>query len=167
MKKLILLMTLIFIPFQAFSEEIVVVDVEFVIKNSNQGKRAIKQMQKLVKKAEKEKVAAQEKLMKARMDMEKRAPVLNEKARMKEARALEKQFMDFQKKTYKDQQTLAEKEMELTDPIVENIRQVISDYSKEKGYDLVVSSTPSLVFFASEKKDITDKILSIYNTKHK
>ena len=167
MKNIILILTLILLPLQAFSQDIAIVDVEYVIKNCSEGKRAIKKMQKLFKKAESEKIAGQEELMKARMSMEKRAPVLNDKARMKEARDLEKKFMEFQKKTYKDQQLLAEKEEKLTEPIVENIRAIISEYSKEKGYEVVIDLSRGAVFFASKKNDITKEILDIYNKKHK
>ena len=168
MKTLILALIMALLPLSALAQDnVVVLDVEYVIQNSQEGKRAKKKMEKLLKKAQADQKKEYEALIAERNQLQKKLPILNEQAKVKHQRELEQKFVAFQKKQYESQQILSKKEDQLTRPILDKIEKIVTAYGQKNKLDLILEQSRGSVLFAAKKKDITEIILNIYNKKHK
>lgn len=167
MKFLVILLAVFFYSNPSLAQSVAVVDLPAVIQGTQDGKLAKSQMQRLIDKADTELMQKEESLMKERHQLEKKLPILNEKAQQKEITEMQKKFFELEKRRQEVQQTLAEKEQKLLEPILSKIDKVVSEYAKKEKIDIVVDQSRGAVLFVSEKPDITEKIINIYNKKHK
>ncbi len=143
-------------PAQAADLKIGVVNLAQLVTASPQAQRARKSMEGKFS-ARKEELESKQEAFRADVERLKRdGQVMSEEAREK----LEGQIRDQQRRLklmqdeYNEDVTLAErKEM---DGLREDIRAVIDQFAKDKGFDLILGDA---ILFASEQVDVTDQVL--------
>lgn len=170
MKKITILTTLlVFLAGAVYAAEIKLgyVDLNKALNESNEGKKAVKDLEDMVK--EKRKVIAEkEKAIKA-MDEEiaKQSSVLNPDA-IKEKQEKRDQLMKEYQRMIKDSEDeVRKKQTDYKDSILKKIAQVVNDMGKEDGYTIIFERIESGILYMPEALDVTDKVIDKFNSSSK
>lgn len=162
MKNIIVMTLALMLSFSAAAAKIAKVDVQKVLLTVEEGKKVRAQLKK--KFDEKQKIIKKEedKIRKMQQDFQKQSLVMNDKAKLKKEKEIQKQIMALQQKTMGFQQEIQTEENKLKKPILEKVRKVIEEISKKGGYDMVfeVSTSP---IYVKEVTDITNQVVKAYN----
>jgi outer membrane protein len=150
----------------AFAEEykIGIVDLQRALNESSAGKQAKEKFTAEVKKAESEILRRKEEVERVGSSLEKQSSMLKDEARAEK----EKNFLQMQKdyerkvKDFKDE--LQIKDAQLTKGILEDLVTIIKKYGKENKYTIIFERSETVLLYAADALDLTDKILSIYDS---
>ncbi len=80
----------------------------------------------------------------------------------KELQDLQKRITDFEQSAQTD---LADKEKELSGPIIEKARKAVQDVAKENGFNYIFNSTEGLLLYAEPSDDVTPLVKKKLNLK--
>ncbi len=147
--------------------KVAVVDMQKAIQTVEAGKKAKTQMEKEIKNKEKEIQTEETALKKATEDFQKQTAVLSDEAKAKKQGEIQERIMKYQQMRGRAQSDLQQKEIELTKPIVEKLRTLISELGKSKGYTLVLEKNEQTVLYSLDKDDLTNELIAQYNSKNK
>jgi outer membrane protein len=150
----------------AMAEELKIgyVDLQRALNESTAGKQAKEKFTAEVKRAESEILRKKEEVERLGASLEKQSAMLKDEARVEK----EKQFIQMQKeyerkvKDAKDE--LQIKDAELTKGILEDLVALIKKYGKENKYTIIFEKSETVLLYATESIDLTDKILSLYDS---
>ena len=152
----------------AFSNEnlnLVIIDLDYVFKNSNVGKKisetSISKKEALIK--EKNKIEA--KLEKQKNDIMSKKNVLDKKEFEEKVISHQKEIKDYQIKMNNDLKKVNDEFIKKNIEFKKKIDQLLIEYSKENNIDLIVSKDS--VVLSNTKIDMTKQILEIVNNKIK
>lgn len=167
MKKILLVLVLLSLSLPAFSKILVgSVNIQQILVTVQEGtkvrdklKKSFESKQAILKKEE-------EKIRKAQEDYKKQALVMNDKAKMKKEQELQKMIMDLQQKSMGYQKEIQEMEQKLKAPILDKIKEVVDEVSKEAGVDLTFEVSTAAVVYAKSQKDLTDEVIKLYDKRH-
>ena len=141
-----------------------IVDMQMAIQSVESGKKAKSQLEKdfNTRKSELQKEEAQ--IKKMGEEFRKQSLVLNDEARAKKQQELQERVMKFQELTARSQQEIAQKEQELTLPIIQKLRGIIGELAKTKGYSVILEKNENTVLFSLDKDDLTDEVIKLFNS---
>lgn len=149
--------------FAAEGAKIGYVDLQKVLNLSNAGKAAKEQLSEKVKKYQEEINKKQDELKKLKDVIEKQGAYLSEKAKSDKEKDYQQSLKEFQRLTKDAQEELQAKDEELTRRILGDIEKVVQDYGRKNDYAIIFVRNESMLF-ASEKSDVTDQILKIFDS---
>lgn len=87
---------------------------------------------------------------------------LIQQTKSKELQDLQKRITDFEQSA---QTELADKEKELSSPIIEKARKAVQDVAKENGFNYIFNSTEGLLLYAEPSDDVTSFVKKKLNLK--
>jgi outer membrane protein len=137
------------------------VDIQKVLNDSNNGKKAKADLEVLIRSKQ---VTIDEKgqaIEKMKADIEKQASVLSAEARKSKEDELERQVREYQRLVQDSQAEIKKKEAELTDSILKDIRDIIEKIGEQQGYTLIIEK--GMVIYSNKGIDITDVVLKKYD----
>lgn len=146
-----------------FAANIAVLDAQQVINNTNAAKRAVENLTKEREAAQKKVEELETPLIQKREDLEAKKSVLSEEDFMAEQANLRNEIRAFRLEAQTIQEALERKNLTYRKEISDVVKEVVADYSKEKGYDVVLPK--ALLFYATDAADISDDILKRANNK--
>lgn len=152
-----------------------VVDFQRALNGVEEGKKAKAKLKKELednqKKIDRQK-ATIEKLQKELQDLQKKAQsglLKNEeieKGRAKEAE-FQKKLQAYTELVQKTQAEMAKKEGDATRSILNQLRDMVVDISRNEGYSMVLEKNESGLLYAATYTDLTEKLIQTYNKKKK
>lgn len=139
------------------------IDFQKVLNESDAGKKAKSDLESLIKSKqsvidEKGKV-----IDKMKGDLEKQASVLSAEAKKSKEEELEKLLREYQRLVQDSQTEVKKKELELTDAIIKEIREIVEKMGEEEGYTLIIEETGGMVIYCKKDINITDTVMKKYN----
>ena len=144
---------------------LVIIDLDYVFKNSNVGKKisetSISKKEALIK--EKNKIEA--KLEKQKNDIMSKKNVLDKKEFEEKVISHQKEIKDYQIKMNNDLKKVNDEFIKKNIEFKKKVDQLLIEYSKENNIDLIVSKDS--VVLSNTKIDMTKQILEIVNNKIK
>lgn len=143
------------------------VDLQKVLQTVDAGKKAKAQLEKEVTAKRTELEKKQKQLQSEAEQLEKRAAILNDAAKLEKQGELQKKFQEFQKTAMESQMALQQRERDLTNPILEQIRSVVEAVGKEKAFQLILEKNEGAVLYAANGADLTDEVIGNFNKKSK
>ena len=143
------------------------VDMQVALQTVDAGKKAKAQLEKELTAKKKELQAEEDSIKKAGEEFKKQSLVLSDEARAKKQSELQERIMKFQEETGRSQMELQKKEHDLTQPIINQLRTIISDIAKKKGYTIVLEKNENTVLFSQDKDDMTTDVIGAYNKQYK
>ncbi len=168
MKKGLLLLFLIAIAGSVRAEVVVgKVDIQHILVTINEGKKVREELKKKYDGRQGELKKDEEKIKKLQEDLQKQSAVLNDSARSKKEQEINERIIAIQKKSQEYQQEIQEMEQKLKKPILEKLRGVIEDVSKEAKVDMTFEVSTAPIVYAKSKKDLTEDVIKAYNKKYK
>jgi len=162
-----LLVSSLLVSGQAFALVLGKVDVQKVLVSVDQGKKVRDQLKKEFDTKQNEIKKEEDKIRKLQQDFEKQSAVMNDKAKGKKQKEIQDQIMGLQQKSMDYQKTIQDMENNLKRPILENIKKIVEEVSKDSNVDVTFEVSTAPVIYAKEEKDLTDEVIKKYNKKYK
>ncbi|MCO4756325.1 MAG: OmpH family outer membrane protein [Bacteriovoracaceae bacterium] len=167
MKKLITVIALA-LSFSAAAEvKIGLVNIQKVITSIGEGKSVMKTLEKSFKSKQKEIKAEEEAIKKLQQDYQKQSSLLSDKAKAKKEDEIRTKIGTLQRKTMEYQKNIQNQEKQLKKPILEKLKPVIDEVSKNKSVAMTFEVSSSPVVYAEKQIDITEDVIKAYDKKHK
>ncbi len=142
-----------------------VVDLFKILNESEEGKKAVGELQSMVDSRQKTLEEKQKKIQTLKEEYDKKKAVLSEDARKAKEEEIERLGRDFQRTAADYQVEVQKKQNEITQSMLKEIRQIINDYAKKEGYNLIIEKAEQLILYSTPEVDITDKIITLFNQK--
>lgn len=162
---------MLFLTFSVMAKDfkLAFVDIGKIFEESQKGQKIEKELEeKAVKKENELDIESKEKkIFKMKEDFDKRMHLLNENARAKDRKLIEveidninllnEDFLDF----------LKEEEIKLKEPMLNEIKKVISEIAKEEEVTLVIPKEmeETILFLSYPKEDLTPKVIKRFDSK--
>lgn len=139
------------------------VDFQKVLNESDAGKKAKTDLEMLVKSRQTTLDEKGKTIEKLKADLEKQASVLSAEAKKSKEEELEKMLREYQRLVQDSQTEVKKKELEITDAIIKDIRQIVEKMGEEGGYTLIIERTGGMVLYSTKDIDLTDVVIKKYN----
>jgi outer membrane protein len=139
------------------------VDMQKAIQSVDAGKKAKSQLEKEFNTRKKELQTEEASIKKMGEEFRKQSLALNDEARARKQGELQERIMKFQELTARSQQEIAQKEQELTQPIVAGLRKAVSEVARQKGYTVILERNENTVLFSLDKDDLTQEVITLFN----
>lgn len=170
MKKILLAAMMVLCSTVAFASgntKIGYMDLQKALNESESGKEAKIVFNKRVEELQKVLDEKQTELKKLQEELEKQKGLLTSEARSEKEKVYQQKLKDVQRFAKDSQEELQQKDAEMTKKILKDLREVIKKIGTEEGYTIIIEKGDSLVLFAAEGVDITDKVIKAYSSKAK
>lgn len=139
-----------------------VVDMDKIFRNSESGKKALKELEDKFKPMQSDLESKKNELDKLREDFQKQGVAMSADARSKKEAELQKRARDFQDLLQNSQRTMKGEEDRLAKPIIESVFRLIKEYGKKNKYTMIIERNAGLLYF-DETVDLTQTIISELN----
>lgn len=143
------------------------VDVQKVLVTVKQGVAVKNKLKKVFDKRQEELKKGEDKIRKMQADFQKQSLVMSGDAKAKKEQELMKKMQEIREMSVKYQKEIYDEEQKLKKPILERIRDIITEVSKSAGVDLTFEASTAPIVYAKKSKDLTDEVIKMYDKKHK
>ena len=162
MKKIAFLLGVFFLlPFNALSNQISIVDINFLLKNSEKGKKLQKEIDELnlnqrnIFEKKKKELKEKEKKISSKKN------VISEEDFRKEIEIFKSDLNKFNNERSASIQEMNKKKSNMIAKLIKEINEILINYSKEKNISTIIDKKN--VIITKTENDITKDILSILN----
>lgn len=166
-KKLIVFIFTVFLSFPSFATLVGTVDVQKILVTVKEGQKVRDKLKGEFEKKQKELKSEEDKIRKLQEDFKKQSLVMNEDAKLKKQQKIQESILALQQKTMGYQNEIQGMENELKKPILEKVKAIIEDISKSEGVDMTFEVSSAPIIYAKNQVDLTEKVITEYNKKHK
>lgn len=139
------------------------VDMAKALQSVEAGKKAKAELEKEFNAKKKQLQSEEANIKKMGEEFRKQSLVMNDEARAKKQGELQERIMKFQELTARSQGEIQQKEATLTQPIITQLRDVITNLAKQKDYTVVLEKNENNVLFSLEKDDLTKEVIEAFN----
>ena len=162
MKKIVFFLVFFFLlPFNLISSEISIVDINFLIKNSEKGKKIQKEIDKLNSNQKKIFEKKQNELKEKEKKITSKKNVISEEEFKKEIEIFKSDLNKFNNERRVSIQEINKKKSNMIANLIREINEILINYSKEKNISTIIDKKNVIITRA--ENDITKEILSILN----
>ena len=162
MKKIIFFSAfLFFLPLNVISSEISIVDINFLLKNSEKGKKIQKELDKLNSNQKKIFEKKQKELKEKEKKIAAKKNVISEEDFKKEIELFKEDLNKFNVDKRTSIQEMNRKKSNMIANLIKEINEILINYSKEKNISTIIDKKN--VIITKAENDITKEILSILN----
>jgi outer membrane protein len=141
------------------------VDLQIALEAVKEGKTARAKLEKEFEEKQKMLQAREEEIKKLTADYQKKQLVMSVEKRAQEEQKIQKKMMEYRELMQGAQAQMQKQELDLTKPIIDKMRKVVSDIAEKEKYDLVYEKNQSGIFYSKEAKDITSDVVAKYDSK--
>lgn len=143
------------------------IDMQKAIQETSAGKKAKKDLEEDFNKKKKELEKKEADLKKMNEDFEKKAMVLSDEVRGKKQQELQQEMLKYREMVGKSQMDIQKKERDLTQPIIDGLRKVITDIAEKDGFTVILERSEQSVLWAKKDIDLTDRIIQEFEKSKK
>jgi len=151
------------LPCAALAKEykIAFIDLAKVFDEYSKTKQADKVMSEKGKAKEAERSKFVEEIRKLREELTGKQAILNDKAKAEKQAVIDQKIKDLQEFDRKAREELIKQRNDTVGEILKDIEKVVTDYSKQEGYDVVLNSR--MLLYGNEQLDLTGEVLKRLN----
>lgn len=159
---------LLFMPGRLFaSVSYAHVDLQVALESIEEGKNARDRLEKDFEEKQSLLQKKEEEIKTMTAEYQKRQMVMTPERRAEEEQKIQRKMMEYREMVQSAQVDMQRREVEITQPIINRLREVIAKIAQEEKYDLVYEINQSGIFYARDSKDITSKLIEEYNSSTK
>lgn len=140
------------------------VDLQRVLAETEEGKKAKSALESVFKQKQTEIDKRLADLKKAQEEFEKQKAMLQSSARDQKARELDVQMRELQMLYLKHQEDLSKREAEAMKDIFKKTEKIIQKIAAQEGISLVLEKTQSSILWAQPALDLTNELVRRYNS---
>jgi outer membrane protein len=148
---------------RAEESKIGIIDMQKCIQNSEAGKKAKSELETAFNKKKKELQDQEAGLKKMQEEFQKKQAALSEAARREQQEKIQERIMKFQENFQRSQAEIQKKEQEMSAPIIQKIRDKVSEIAKKRGLNLILEKNDNIVLYSEDKFEITDEVMKSLN----
>ncbi|MGH7926576.1 MAG: OmpH family outer membrane protein, partial [Candidatus Binatia bacterium] len=141
------------------------IDFQRAITESAAGKKAKARFDAQVKKAESDLLKDKQELERLKTDFDKKGPLLKEDERRNQEADLQRRYVQYQRTVQDHQQELRQREGEMTQDIIKQLQQIVTDVCKAEKFTLIFER--SQILYHDQAIDITNKVIETFNSRVK
>lgn len=141
------------------------VDLQRALNESAAGKKAKEDFRGQVERLEGQLKGKKEELDRLKSDLETKGTVMADGQRKKLETEFEQKRLDLKRRFEDSQAELQKKDQELTGRIIQDLQGIIKEVGDRDGYTLILELGSSPVLYYKKSSDITDDVLSVYNSR--
>ncbi len=141
------------------------VDFSKIQQESKSGKDAMKTIEKMFKDKQTQLDQRQSELEKMMQELDKQSAILSSDVRKQKEDKLQKDYKDLQRFKSDSEDELNKKKAEIAKQMYDEVAAILNKFGKEEGYTLILER--SVVLYAPEAVDVTDKIIKAYDATKK
>jgi len=164
-KVLLLVIVLSLLGFNAQGADLKIAYVDFnkALNESDNGKRATKILEEMIKNKKSILLEKEKELKKLEDELKKQSSVLTPESRKDKEDQLSKLFRDYKRMGKDFQEEIQKKEAELTQEIQNDLLKIVNKIGEEEGYTILFERGASGTLYSQNKLDITQKVIKKYN----
>lgn len=147
------------------SEKIAFIDINYIINNSNIGKKTLTKLEKVNEKNKKDLELLQKKIKKENDEIQKIKNVISKDELVKKIDVHKKNIKEFNDKRSNLSKSITELKKKQTFDIIKKISPIVQEYMEEKSIDVVLKN--ETLYISKSNYDITKEILDLVNKKIK
>ena len=140
------------------------VDLQLALETVKEGVTAKAKLEKEFKEKQKMLQTREEDIKKMTTEYQKKQIVMTPEKRAQEEQTIQKKMAEYRDLMQNSQSQMQKREVELTKPIIDNMRSIIAELAEKDKFDLVYEKNQSGIFYAKEAKDITTEVIEKYNS---
>ena len=144
-----------------------VVDMQRVILNVEEGKKARATLKKEIQSKEKELMKKKQELDKLNKDWKSQAALLSEQARMKKQQEFQQRFLELRNAEMTFQQELKRKEQKATQKIAISVARLVEKMAVERKVEAVFETSSAGLLYLKDPLDMTADVIKRYETTSK
>ncbi len=144
-----------------------IIDIQAVILNVEEGKKARSDLEKEIKGKEGELKKKRDELEKLNQDWQKQAALLSESARMQKQQEFQEKFLSLRNSEMEFQNEIKKKEQQATQNIAHKVAMMVEKRSKEMGLEVVFESNSAGLLYLKDPVDLTPDIVKNYEAEQK
>lgn len=138
-------------------------NLQRALNESDAGIKAKDQLEEEAKKLEDELNSQQVELKKMKDDIDKMGVIWSKETRDAKEADFRTKSQDFQKKYSDYGEELNKKKQDRESVIIEDLRAIVDELAKKKGYSYVFEKSMGGILYAPDADDITDEVIKTYN----
>ncbi|RMH00194.1 MAG: OmpH family outer membrane protein [Deltaproteobacteria bacterium] len=148
-------------------ERVAVVQIQRVLLETKEGKKARKDLEKTFARNKARLDAKRSELEKKIRDLQRKAPMLSEAKLAERQQALMREQADLEQLAMSLQQEIADKEALLTEKIYRKAAKIVEQIALEEKLQIVFVRGEMTVLYADPRLDITNRVILAYDKKHR
>jgi len=137
------------------------VDLQKAVTESRDGKAALKKLQDMTERKQKELNAKQDELKRLEDEIRGQGSMWNDDMKRQKLGEYQKKGLELQEFYTENARELAEREQELTAPIIDRFMKIINKIGKERGYTAVFHSGSAI--YVSGTVDLTSEVIRLFD----
>lgn len=138
------------------------VDVQRAVVTVKDGVAVKARLERLLKQKQKDFDKMQEDVKRLKDELETQGAMMKEDLRRQKIQDYQKKMVELQEFYMGNQRELADKEAELTAPILERLEKVLTKLGKDEGFTLILNASATL--YNAEAIDLTDRLIKMYDS---
>jgi outer membrane protein len=146
--------------------KVVYIDSQRILYESAAGKEAYKQLSTMKDQKEAEVQKRQNKLKSLSESIQAKSATMSAAAKDDLEAQYERELKDYNRYVKEAQEDLRSMEMKLLKPWSKELDDIIKSYGEKNGIDLVLDKTNPVIIYASNKIDITNQIMDLFNKRY-
>jgi outer membrane protein len=136
-----------------------IIDLEKIVEMSGVGKKAKAEMDAKIKAAEKEIKKKQEKLIEMKEELEEEAMLLPATTLAEKEREYQNRLIEYQRIVEDYTAEIQRRDRELTELVISRTKEVLDKIGEEGRYTLILEKTNSSVLYYPQSIDLTDEVI--------
>jgi outer membrane protein len=147
--------------------KVAVVDIQSAILQTEQGKIAKSNIEKEAEDKRKELLNQQNDLKKLDEEFQKQQSVLSEDAKLSKQKEFQTKLQGLRTAQMSFEQEVRQKELQETQKIFQNLAKLVDEIAKKKKLDMVFEKGSGALLYAAKVDDLTEELVTEYNSKYK
>jgi outer membrane protein len=146
---------------------IVYIDIQKILFESDKGKEAKKVLTEEANKLKKIADGKQEELQRMKDALDRQSAAITPDARAEKERQYQNKLKDYQRLMGDYQGELQQKDSELSQAILKDVQEIVKGLGEREKYTLILEKNQGGILYGSPSVEITDKVISLYNEAQK
>ncbi len=165
MKKIYLTIALVLLSVCAFAAEskIGYIDLNRALNESEVGKKAVLSLEEMVKAKQFLISEKGDKIKRIEEELAKQSSILTKDAINERKEEREKLLRDYQRMVKDSQEEVQKKQADYMGDIIKELKKIVNQLGKEKGYSIILEKAESGVMFHSDEIDLTGTLIKRFN----
>jgi outer membrane protein len=162
------------IPFTGGSVKIGYVDILKALNESNKGREAKRSLEQIIKSKQRLIDDKGQEIKRIADDLNKQSAILSESSKKDKARELDRLKRDYQRMVKDSQDEVKSREMEHTQKILSELREIVRDIGKEESFSIIITDPfvnlddqKGLLLYVDPSIDLTEEVIKRYNKEYR
>jgi outer membrane protein len=147
--------------------KIVYMDSERILSESDMGKETYKLLSSMKEKHEAEINMRQHKLNSLKESIQVKSATMSPAAKDDLEAQYEREHKEYERYVQDAKDEMRNTEVKLLNPWSKEVESIVKSYAEKNGIDLVLDKAKPAIVYASNKIDITDQIIDLFNKRYK